>query len=326
MLAWDEELLRDARRARLPRRPLRQPRHRPLDEDRRGRDARSRSTCSPAAARPRAYLLRDMADDTFGLMDHLGIDVGPRGRRLDGRDDRPDDGDRRSPSGSARWSRSCRRPATAGSARPPAGPGACCSPSYPRGREAYVERARQDLQGDRLARLPDRRGARRASWPARSYDRGHNPAGDRPPDARDHAPPATAPRRCATLDVPTTVIHGSRDPLVRPAGGRATAQAIPGARLRIFEGMGHDLPRAALARLRRGDRRHRRARRGDAEPRLPALGRLDDAAERSRTFTGSRPHGPEPCASTSSATAAGAGNLPIGARRPSPQTIEPAAR
>ena len=39
------------------------------------------------------------------------------------------------------------------------------------------------------------------------------------------------------------MIHGTRDPLVRPSGGRATARAIPGARLRMVEGMGHDLPR-----------------------------------------------------------------------------------
>jgi pimeloyl-ACP methyl ester carboxylesterase len=39
------------------------------------------------------------------------------------------------------------------------------------------------------------------------------------------------------------VIHGDSDPLVRPAAGRATARAIPGARLKLFEGMGHDLPR-----------------------------------------------------------------------------------
>ena len=45
------------------------------------------------------------------------------------------------------------------------------------------------------------------------------------------------------LDLPTTVLHGTADRLVRPAGGRATAKAIPGARLRMFEGMGHDLPR-----------------------------------------------------------------------------------
>ncbi len=39
------------------------------------------------------------------------------------------------------------------------------------------------------------------------------------------------------------VIHGNRDPLVRPSGGRATAKAIPGARLKLVDGMGHDLPR-----------------------------------------------------------------------------------
>ncbi len=46
------------------------------------------------------------------------------------------------------------------------------------------------------------------------------------------------------LRLPATVIHGAEDPLINPSGGRATAKAIPGARLRIIEGMGHDLPRA----------------------------------------------------------------------------------
>lgn len=41
---------------------------------------------------------------------------------------------------------------------------------------------------------------------------------------------------------PTVVVHGSRDPLVRPAAGRAVAAAIPGAELKVIEGMGHDLP------------------------------------------------------------------------------------
>ena len=33
--------------------------------------------------------------------------------------------------------------------------------------------------------------------------------------------------------------------MVMPSGGRATAKAIPGARLVMIEGMGHDLPRGA---------------------------------------------------------------------------------
>lgn len=44
------------------------------------------------------------------------------------------------------------------------------------------------------------------------------------------------------LDVPTTVIHGTDDVLVDVSGGKATAEAIPGARLALIEGMGHDLP------------------------------------------------------------------------------------
>ena len=38
------------------------------------------------------------------------------------------------------------------------------------------------------------------------------------------------------------MIHGTKDPLVQPSGGEATAAAIPGARHVTFEGMGHDLP------------------------------------------------------------------------------------
>ena len=82
----------------------------------------------------------------------------------------------------------------------------------------------------------------------RSYDRGHSAAGV----ARQlHAITASGDRTQALRNVqlPATVIHGSRDPLVRPAGGRATARAIPGARLRMIEGMGHDLPRAVWPQM-----------------------------------------------------------------------------
>ena len=46
------------------------------------------------------------------------------------------------------------------------------------------------------------------------------------------------------ITAPTVVIHGRADVLMRPAGGRAIARAIPNARLVLFDGMGHDLPEA----------------------------------------------------------------------------------
>jgi pimeloyl-ACP methyl ester carboxylesterase len=74
------------------------------------------------------------------------------------------------------------------------------------------------------------------------YDRSHNPRGIL---RQIHAITASGDRTPALrkLSLPVAVIHGTRDPLVRPSGGRATARAIPGARLRMIEGMGHDLPR-----------------------------------------------------------------------------------
>lgn len=48
--------------------------------------------------------------------------------------------------------------------------------------------------------------------------------------------------RLRSLRVPTLVIHGPDDAMVNVSGGRATAAAIPGAELVIFDGMGHGLP------------------------------------------------------------------------------------
>ena len=46
------------------------------------------------------------------------------------------------------------------------------------------------------------------------------------------------------VSVPTLVLHGSRDTLIDPSGGRRTAELIPGARYVEIEGMGHDYPPA----------------------------------------------------------------------------------
>ena len=44
------------------------------------------------------------------------------------------------------------------------------------------------------------------------------------------------------ISVPTLVLHGEDDPLVPCEGGRATAECIPGAKLKTIPGWGHDLP------------------------------------------------------------------------------------
>jgi pimeloyl-ACP methyl ester carboxylesterase len=83
---------------------------------------------------------------------------------------------------------------------------------------------------------------------ARSYDRGHDPAG---PGRQLGAIIASGDRtqELHTIRAPTLVIHGSKDRMVAKSGGKATARAIPGARLEIIEGMGHDLPEAAWPQL-----------------------------------------------------------------------------
>jgi proline iminopeptidase len=52
-----------------------------------------------------------------------------------------------------------------------------------------------------------------------------------------------------TITAPTLVLHGADDPLVPLAAGRDTAQNIPGASLQVIEGMGHDFPEALMPRL-----------------------------------------------------------------------------
>jgi pimeloyl-ACP methyl ester carboxylesterase len=77
----------------------------------------------------------------------------------------------------------------------------------------------------------------------RGFDRAHDPAGVRRQLA---AVVLAADRRplLRRLRRPALVLHGDADPLIRLSGGLATARAIPGAKLVVFPGMGHDLPTA----------------------------------------------------------------------------------
>ena len=186
------------------------------------------------------YLLREMAADTIGLMDHLGIDsahvVGASMGGMIVQTLAIEHSERirslvsiMSNTGS-RWTGLPSRKAMAVLLGKP-----------PRDREAAIERAVRTFGVIGSPGYPfDEERLRRVA--GRSYDRGHSAAGI----ARQlHAITASGDRTEALRGVqtPATVIHGNRDPLVRPAGGRATARAIPNARLKLIDGMGHDLPR-----------------------------------------------------------------------------------
>ena len=74
-----------------------------------------------------------------------------------------------------------------------------------------------------------------------AFDRCWDPEGR----ARQAMAIGSSPSREAalgSLKVPTLVLHGDADRLVPLEGGVTTAAAIPGARLEIIEGMGHDYP------------------------------------------------------------------------------------
>lgn len=82
----------------------------------------------------------------------------------------------------------------------------------------------------------------------RSFDRGFQPEGV----ARQLvAILASGNRkaRLASVTVPTLVIHGKADPLVPYEGGVDTAEAIAGAKLLSLEGMGHDMPRGVWPQM-----------------------------------------------------------------------------
>jgi len=239
MIAWDEEFC-----GQLAERGFRVVR---FDNRDIGRSTKLRSAGLPGKrdlffGRGTApYLLRDMADDAFGLMDHLGIGSA----HLVGA----------SMGGMIVQTAAIENPSrvrsltsimsTTGSRR-------VGHPSYktfglllgnpPREREAAIERVIKTFKviGSPGFSFDEERIRDLAG---RSFDRGHNPAGI----ARQlHAITASGDRTPALrqLAIPALVIHGKNDLLVNPSGGRATAKAIPGARLLMIDGMGHDLPRA----------------------------------------------------------------------------------
>jgi pimeloyl-ACP methyl ester carboxylesterase len=192
------------------------------------------------SAKGAAYSLDDMAADAVGLLDALGIDsahlVGASMGGMIAQLIAVQHGERvRSLVSimSSTGDRSVGRP------RPRVG--LWLMRKAKRDREGYIadHLTTYRLIGSRVFDFEEDHKRERAG---RLFDRGIYPAGS----ARQLAAVVTAPDRTpvlSTVTAPTTVIHGDADPLVDVSGGRATADAIPGAKLVILEGMGHDLPR-----------------------------------------------------------------------------------
>lgn len=109
-----------------------------------------------------------------------------------------------------------------------------------KGKEGYVEGA---IRAARLIASPgfafDEEAANARA--EETYERGFTAAGV----IRQIMAAAVQPDRTPhlqKLEIPVTVIHGRRDPLVHISGGRATAKAVPGADFIEIHGLAHDLP------------------------------------------------------------------------------------
>ena len=104
------------------------------------------------------------------------------------------------------------------------------------------EAAERHLAGLRIWGSPASYDVERITADAHAaFDRCWDPEGR----ARQSKAVAASPSRkkaLAALTVPALVVHGDADRLVPPIAGQATADLIPGARLEIVEGMGHDYP------------------------------------------------------------------------------------
>ena len=190
---------------------------------------------------PSVYRLEDMADDAAALLDHLGIDRAHIvGASMGGM------------IAQIFAARYPRRTAGLGiifssnnsAMLPPPAPKALLSlikgPSPDSPREVIVENS------IRVSKIIGSPGYRKSDEQMRidaieAYERAYYPQGI----ARHFAAilgSGSLGRYDKQISAPTVVIHGRADKLMRPAGGRAIASAIPGARLVLFDGMGHDLP------------------------------------------------------------------------------------
>lgn len=188
-----------------------------------------------------AYRLEDMADDAAAVLDHLGID--------DAHIVGASMGGMIAQIFAARFRQRTKTLAVIFSSNnsallPPPAPRALLAllkgppPDSPR--EVVIDNAVRvgRIIGSPRYRVPEEQARAEA---AEGYDRNYYPQGV----ARHFSAvlgSGSLRRYNRRTTAPTVVIHGRADKLMRPFGGRAVARAIDGARLVLFDGMGHDLP------------------------------------------------------------------------------------
>ena len=110
----------------------------------------------------------------------------------------------------------------------------------PRTKEEYLDRFAKTWKILRVGSFPEDEAMDR-SRAERTYERGLNPAGVGR-QLRAILGSGSRKYRLQMVKAPTLVIHGTVDPLVHPEGGKDTAASITGAKLLMVEGMGHALP------------------------------------------------------------------------------------
>ena len=191
-------------------------------------------------ASPAAYTLEDMADDAAALLDHLGVDrAHVVGASMGGMIAQVFAARHRARTRALGVIFSSNNQ----SALPPPGPQqllAVLSKPSGTGRDAIIDNAVRVTKIIGSPGFPRPDDAIRAEA-VEVYDRSYYPAGV----GRQFAAilgSGSLRRYNRQTTAPTVVIHGKADKLMRPSGGRAIARAIPGARLVLFDGMGHELP------------------------------------------------------------------------------------
>lgn len=198
---------------------------------------------------PAPYTLEDMADDAAGLLDALGI---ARAHVVGS-----------SNGGAIAQIFAIRHPAKTASLvsimatsgrrglpRPSAEAQAWLNkPRNPAGtREGFVEEALESSRIIGSTGFPRDEAAIRERA-GRLYDRSFYPEGH---GRHLLASIASADGRVAKLgsiEAPTLVLHGAVDPLVPLGQAEDVAKSIPGARMEVIDGMGHDYPEPAIPRI-----------------------------------------------------------------------------